>query len=98
VTPYRCSACGNKTRFDVLESKRVRSFLHFTLGGELTVEEEEVLERAVESVTCRWCGSSSAVESVEPRGSESAADEPTAAQSLGIEIAAGAQPDPEAGA
>jgi hypothetical protein len=61
VSPYRCTACGNKTRFDVLESKRVRSFLHFTLGGELTVEEEEVLDRTIEKVTCRWCGSSTAV-------------------------------------
>jgi hypothetical protein len=62
---YRCSACGNKTRFDVTEAKRVRSFLHFTLGGELTVEEEEVLERTVEKVACRWCGSETAVEGME---------------------------------
>jgi hypothetical protein len=62
---YRCSACGNKTRFDLTEAKRVRSFLHFTLGGELTVEEEEVLERTVEKVVCRWCGSETAVESSE---------------------------------
>ena len=57
---YRCSACGNKTRFDVTEAKRVRSYLHFTLGGQLTVEEEEVLERTVEKVVCRWCGSETA--------------------------------------
>jgi hypothetical protein len=58
---YRCGACGNKTRFDVVETKRVRSFHHFTLGGELTIEDEEVLERTVEEVVCRWCGSSSDV-------------------------------------
>ena len=61
MTTLRCDACGNKTRFDVFESKRVRSFHHFTLGGELEVEEEEVLERAVERIVCRWCGSSTDV-------------------------------------
>jgi hypothetical protein len=58
VTAYRCDACGNKTRFDVVEAKRVRSFLHFTLGGEPTVEEEEILELTIEKVLCRWCGAS----------------------------------------
>jgi hypothetical protein len=58
---YRCDACGNKTRFDIFETKRVRGFHHFTLGGEDMVEEEEVLDRAVERVVCRWCGSSDAI-------------------------------------
>lgn len=58
---YRCDACGNKTRFDVFETKRVRAFHHFTLGGEDTIEEEEVLDSAIEKVTCRWCGSSDAI-------------------------------------
>jgi hypothetical protein len=66
VTTYRCSACGNKTRFDVIETKRVRSFLHFTLGGEATVEEEEILGRTVEQVVCRWCGSAGAIEAGVP--------------------------------
>jgi transposase len=61
VTRYRCEACGNKTRFDVVERKRVRSFHHFSLGGELTVEDEEVLDHEVETVTCRWCGTSDSV-------------------------------------
>ena len=61
---YRCTLCGNLTRFDVVESKRSRSFYHYTLGGLLTVEEEEVLERTVESVACRWCNSSQHVEEV----------------------------------
>jgi DNA-directed RNA polymerase subunit M/transcription elongation factor TFIIS len=65
ATSYRCSACGNKTRFDVIEAKRVRSFLHFTLGGDVSVDEEEVLERTVERVVCRWCGSSQAIESAQ---------------------------------
>ncbi len=54
---YRCEACGNRTRFDVIESKRVKAFHHFTLAGELTIEDEELLERTVERVVCRWCGS-----------------------------------------
>jgi transposase len=58
---YRCESCGNKTRFDVIENKRVRAFHHFTLGGEVTIEEEEVLEHTVESVVCRWCGSANVV-------------------------------------
>jgi hypothetical protein len=61
VTAYRCDACGNKTRFDVFENKRVKAFHHYTLGGEMTIEEEEVLDREVERVVCRWCGSSEAV-------------------------------------
>jgi hypothetical protein len=53
---YRCDACGNRTRFDVFETRRVRSFHHLTLGGDLTVEEEEVLDLVVDKVVCRWCG------------------------------------------
>jgi DNA-directed RNA polymerase subunit RPC12/RpoP len=65
---YRCTACGNRTRFDVFEAKRVRSFQHFTLGGEMTVEEEEVLERDIERVVCRWCGSSGSIEDEQAAG------------------------------
>ena len=63
---YRCDACGNKTRFDVFETKRVRAFHHFTLGGDDRIEEEEVLERTVEKVTCRWCGSNDSIVEQEP--------------------------------
>lgn len=52
----RCEACGNRTRFDVFERKRVRAFHHYSLGGDLEVEEEEILEREVERIVCRWCG------------------------------------------
>ncbi|MGH2751770.1 MAG: hypothetical protein ACRDK3_13000 [Actinomycetota bacterium] len=61
---YRCEACGNKTRFDVYETKRLRAFHHYSLGGELTVEEEEVLEGHIDKVICRWCGASDAVSRV----------------------------------
>ena len=59
---YRCTACGNLTRFDVTTTRRTRAFHHFTVGGELTVEDEEVLSDVVEEVSCRWCGSGRAVE------------------------------------
>jgi hypothetical protein len=59
---YRCAACGNLTRFDVTTTRRTRAFHHFTVGGELTVEDEQVLSEVVEEVTCRWCGSGRAVE------------------------------------
>jgi hypothetical protein len=62
ATRYRCAACGNLTRFDVVVTRRTRAFHHFTVGGELAVEEEHVLDERVETVTCRWCGSSDAVE------------------------------------
>ena len=56
-TRYRCDACGNLTRFDVTATRRTRSFHHYTVGGDLTVEGTEVLEELVEEVSCRWCGS-----------------------------------------
>jgi transposase len=65
---YRCAHCGNKTRFDVVESIRRRRFHHYSLGGELAIDEEEVLDRTVESVTCRWCDRSDGIEVVEPPG------------------------------
>ncbi len=65
ATRYRCRACGNLTRFDVVATRWTRSYHHFTLAGELVVEEEAVLEESVEDVSCRWCASSRAVEELE---------------------------------
>jgi len=53
---YRCDGCGNLTRFDVTTSKTTRAFHHYTVGGELEVEEVTVLSRHVDDVVCRWCG------------------------------------------
>jgi DNA-directed RNA polymerase subunit RPC12/RpoP len=63
---YRCAACGNLTRFDVTVTRRTRAFHHYTVGGDLSVEDEQVLHEEVEEVACRWCGSPRAVEPVEP--------------------------------
>jgi hypothetical protein len=55
-TRYRCDGCGNLTRFDVTTSQTTKAFHHFTVGGELQVEEETVISRTVDDVVCRWCG------------------------------------------
>lgn len=55
-TRYRCDGCGNLTRFDVTVAARTRAFYHYSVGGELVVEDEEILARQVEDVVCRWCG------------------------------------------
>lgn len=65
-TRYRCEACGNLTRFDVTVTRRTRSFHHYSLGGELEVEEPVVLSEVVEDVTCRWCNSGVAVVALDP--------------------------------
>jgi hypothetical protein len=62
VARYRCTACGNLTRFDVVSSRRTRAFHHYTVGGELSVEDEETLSEVIEEVSCRWCGTGTAVE------------------------------------
>ncbi|HEY1653034.1 MAG TPA: hypothetical protein VGG09_14215 [Acidimicrobiales bacterium] len=53
---YRCDACGNLTRFDVTVSQTTKSFHHYTVGGDLVVEDEEIVSRSVDAVVCRWCG------------------------------------------
>lgn len=59
---YRCRACGNLTRFDLTITRRTRAYHHYSVGGELAVEDEEVLSQVVEEVSCRWCGHGRAVE------------------------------------
>ncbi|HYI63028.1 MAG TPA: hypothetical protein VEW93_14640 [Acidimicrobiales bacterium] len=63
-TRYRCTSCGNLTRFDVTATRRTRAFHHYTVGGDLTVERTEVLGEVVEVVECAWCGPSGAVEAL----------------------------------
>ena len=61
---WRCAGCGNLTRFDVRRTSRTTEFWHFDLAGAHEVEETDVVDEAVESVTCRWCGRSDAIEVV----------------------------------
>ena len=63
-TRWRCGGCGNLTRFDVQRTRRTTEFWHFDLGGAHQVESTEVHDEAVETVTCRWCGRSDAIELV----------------------------------
>jgi hypothetical protein len=71
---YRCTACGNLTRFDVTSTRRTRSFHHYTVGGELEIENEELLGETVEEVACRWCGTGgSVVEITEDQAADAAA-------------------------
>jgi hypothetical protein len=63
-TRWRCTACGNLTRFDVVRSTRTRDFVHADLSGAQQVEESEVLAQVVEHVTCRWCNGVDTVELV----------------------------------
>ena len=65
-TRYRCTACGNLTRFDVTTTRTARAFHHYSIGGELTVEEEEELVSSVDEVSCRWCGHGRSVEEFDP--------------------------------
>ncbi len=77
---YRCTACGNLTRFDVTTSRRARAFHHYTVGGEFTIDEEEVLGETIERVVCRWCNAEGdAIEQIEPSdqgGAHSSESEP----------------------
>jgi len=61
---WRCSGCGNLTRFDVTRTRRTREFWHFDLAGEHRVEETKVESESVASVVCRWCGRDDAIEVV----------------------------------
>jgi hypothetical protein len=65
-TRWRCTQCGNLTRFDVVRTVRTREFVHVDLAGEAAVEEREVLVEDVETVSCRWCRGNDTV-SLEPR-------------------------------
>jgi hypothetical protein len=69
LTPprHRCTACGNLTRFDVTTTRRTREFHHYSVGGDLTVEESELLGEEIEDVVCRWCGTGASVVT-EPAG------------------------------
>jgi hypothetical protein len=63
-TRWRCTSCGNLTRFDVVRSRRVREYWHLDLSGEPTVEESTDLEDSVQEVRCRWCSGVGTVELV----------------------------------
>ena len=63
-TRWRCTRCGNLTRFDVTRTFRVLEFVHVDLAGEQAVDERDVLHEVVEHVRCRWCDCTDCVELV----------------------------------
>lgn len=79
IVRYRCTSCGNLTRFDVTSSRRTRAYHHFTVGGTLDIEDEQVLSEQIESVECRWCGPAGQVEQLDESDAAAASAEPPAA-------------------
>lgn len=61
---WRCTLCGNLTRFDVLRSTRAQEYVHVDLSGRQVIEERELLSDVVEQVSCRWCHAVDRVEVV----------------------------------
>ncbi|MDQ1683153.1 MAG: hypothetical protein QOC60_1278 [Frankiaceae bacterium] len=80
ATRWRCTQCGNLTRFDVTRTLRSEEYLHVDLSGDAVVEERRVLAETVEQVRCRWCNGVNSVELVPRPGATS--DAP-AADSVG---------------
>nr|WP_221442480.1 hypothetical protein [Nocardiopsis algeriensis] len=75
---WRCTGCGNLTRFDVTRTVRSRDYVHQDLSGEGRVEERTVLSETVEQVTCRWCGATDRVEiTARPDADQPSAESPT---------------------
>ncbi|MGW1839299.1 hypothetical protein [Streptomyces sp. BBFR2] len=69
-TRWRCTLCGNLTRFDVTRTSKVVEYTHLDLAGEPKVEEREVLSDAIESVRCRWCNAVDQIELVDRPGAD----------------------------
>ena len=59
---WRCSRCGNLTRFDVVRTQRASEFWHFDLAGEPNIEERILHSDDLQEVSCRWCGVGATVE------------------------------------
>jgi hypothetical protein len=70
TTRWRCTLCGNLTRFDVTRSTKAVEYVHVDLAGEQVVEEREVVGDVVEHVTCRWCKAVDQVEVVARPGAD----------------------------
>ena len=45
-----------------MADRRTRAFHHFSVGGELSIEDEEVISEDIIEVDCRWCGHGDAIE------------------------------------
>ncbi|MFD5184706.1 hypothetical protein ACFWMQ_19270 [Streptomyces sp. NPDC058372] len=70
-TRWRCTLCGNLTRFDVTRSSKVVEYVHLDLAGAPNVEETEVVSETIDSVRCRWCTAVDQIELVDRPGAGS---------------------------
>ena len=61
----RCDGCGNPTRFAVARSRRSVEYWHYDLAGEYVLEETDIRNEVVESISCRWCGRGDAIELID---------------------------------
>ncbi|HEY5025536.1 MAG TPA: hypothetical protein VII76_11220 [Acidimicrobiales bacterium] len=71
---YRCAACGNLTRFDVVTDRRAKAFHHYSVGGQLSVEDLEVISESVVEISCRWCGHGRSIEVLDEHEATTTAD------------------------
>lgn len=46
----------------MVSTRTTKAFHHYSVGGDLTIEDVEVLDETVEGVSCRWCGNGNAIE------------------------------------
>jgi hypothetical protein len=67
-TRWRCTLCGNLTRFDVTRSRKAVEYVHLDLAGEPRIEECDVVSETIESVRCRWCDAVDQIELVDRPG------------------------------
>ena len=70
LSRFRCTSCGNLTRFDIKVTRQTSAFYHFGIDGQLCVEEEEVLSQRFNAVECRWCGPSGEIEVIDNNAEE----------------------------
>jgi hypothetical protein len=68
---WRCGACGNLTRFDVVREATSREFWHVDLSGQGRVEESETVRSRIVALSCRWCGRGDVIEVVARPGAAS---------------------------
>ncbi|MEV6673227.1 hypothetical protein [Streptomyces sp. NPDC051162] len=67
-TRWRCTLCGNLTRFDVTRTTKAVEYVHLDLAGAPRVEERDVVSETIESVRCRWCNAVDQIELVDRPG------------------------------
>jgi hypothetical protein len=65
---WRCGHCGNLTRFDVVRTRTVEEYWHFTMAGEPEVSEVAVASQEIRRVACRWCGATDRIEVIPRHG------------------------------